>query len=74
MSCVLPLQGKKNYSLYLPSAITSMALLRLRRARVTSALIVGLANGEVRIYNEKALVRGRVVPILSFVVRTPPAT
>lgn len=49
------IKGKKNYTLYLPSQVTSMSLLRLRQARVTSALLVGMANGTVRVYNDKAL-------------------
>lgn len=55
VSCV-SLQGKKNFSIYLPHHITCIAPLNLKRSRTTNCLIVGLHNGEVRIYNEKSLV------------------
>ena len=48
--------GKKAYSLYLPEAITCMELLALKKTRTAKALIVGLANGDVRLYHEKHLV------------------
>eukprot|EP00736_Rhodelphis_marinus_P010114 Rmarinus@m.24802 len=50
------LKGRKNYSIYLPSAITNMEVFTSKTARSTRALIVSLANGEIRIYNEKHLV------------------
>jgi len=49
-------KGKKSYSIYLPSAIVTMELLQIQRQRMTKALLVALANGEVRVYNEKHLV------------------
>ena len=55
------LQGKKNFSLYLPHHITCITALSLKRSRVTAGLIVGLSNGDIRVYNEKSLVRCCVV-------------
>ena len=40
----------------MPEHVTCIAPLNLKRARTTNALIVGMANGEVRVYNEKSLV------------------
>lgn len=50
------IKGKKNYSLYLPSSILTMELLSVQRQRMVKAVIVALANGEVRVYNDKHLV------------------
>jgi Bardet-Biedl syndrome 1 protein len=41
-------KGKKSYSIYLPSTIVTMELLQIQRQRMTKALLVALANGEVR--------------------------
>mmetsp|Transcript_17466 Transcript_17466/g.38031 ORF Transcript_17466/g.38031 Transcript_17466/m.38031 type:complete len:600 (-) Transcript_17466:231-2030(-) len=49
-------KGKKTYSIYLPSTIVTMELLTIQRQRMVKALLVALANGEVRVYNEKHLV------------------
>jgi len=49
-------KGKKNYSLYMPEPISAMEHLRLSRSKNVSALIVALANGEVRLYNKKHLI------------------
>jgi len=49
-------KGKKNFSLYLPASVLCMELLSVQRQRMVKALIVALANGEVRVYNEKQLV------------------
>lgn len=49
-------KGKKNFSLYLPHAITCICGVSLKRARTTNGLLIGLANGDVRMYNEKSLV------------------
>lgn len=46
-------KGKKNYTLYLPDAISNMELLKLTRIKNQRALIVSLANGEIRLYNKK---------------------
>ena len=49
-------QGKKSFSVYLPHHITCLGAVNIRRARSIAGLGVGMANGEIRIYNEKALV------------------
>ena len=49
------LKGQKLFSIRMPAHITNLELLEVRRARVFSAVIVALANGEVRIYNERVL-------------------
>ena len=49
-------KGKKNYSIYLPEPICNMELLQLNRIKNQRALIVGLTNGEVRLYNKKHLI------------------
>jgi Bardet-Biedl syndrome 1 protein len=49
-------KGKKNYSLYLPDSIACMELVRLQRIKYQRALVVALANGEVRLYNKKYLI------------------
>jgi Bardet-Biedl syndrome 1 protein len=49
-------KGKKNYSIYLPEAISNMELLKLQRIKSQRALIVSLANGEIRLYNRKHLI------------------
>ena len=50
------LRGKKQYSIYLPDAISCMELLTLSKTRTAKALLIGTASGEVRLYNEKHLV------------------
>eukprot|EP00640_Fibrocapsa_japonica_P000784 CAMPEP_0113937780 /NCGR_PEP_ID=MMETSP1339-20121228/4326_1 /TAXON_ID=94617 /ORGANISM="Fibrocapsa japonica" /LENGTH=585 /DNA_ID=CAMNT_0000940679 /DNA_START=147 /DNA_END=1904 /DNA_ORIENTATION=- /assembly_acc=CAM_ASM_000762 len=51
------LKGKKNFSMSLaPQNITNMEVLAVKKARVVSALLVALDNGEVRLYREKHLV------------------
>ncbi len=47
--------------MYLPHHITCLGAVNIRRARSIAGLGVGMANGEIRIYNEKALVRCAVV-------------
>jgi hypothetical protein len=49
-------KGKKNYSIYLPEPITNLTLLHLKRIHAVKALLVALANGEVRLYNKKHLI------------------
>jgi len=49
-------KGKKNYSLYMPAAVSCLETLDIVRARTVKCLIVSLANGELRVYNEKHLV------------------
>ena len=50
------IKGKKNYSVYLPAPIVAMELLSTERARSINAVLVALADGELRVYNEKNLV------------------
>ena len=50
------IKGKKNFTVYLPAHITQMELLKQEGQRKTQACILALANGEVRVYNEKELV------------------
>eukprot|EP00878_Enallax_costatus_P007416 GHUV01007766.1.p1 GENE.GHUV01007766.1~~GHUV01007766.1.p1 ORF type:complete len:464 (+),score=128.94 GHUV01007766.1:2271-3662(+) len=47
--------GTKQYSLYMPSSIITMQLLATTSSRMTKCVVVALANGEVRVYNDKAL-------------------
>ena len=48
-------KGKKLWTVYLPSSITTMALMD-HRARGFKAVLLGLSNGEVRTYKDKFLV------------------
>ena len=50
------IKGKKNFTVYLPAHITQMELLDMKGARKVQACVLALANGEVRVYNDKALV------------------
>jgi len=54
--------GHKNYSIYLPASILAMQKLEVTSARMTKCLVVALANGEVRVYNEKHLVSLHTIP------------
>ena len=49
-------KGRKVFSLVLPAPATNLGVVKLSRNRVIEALIVSLANGEVRLYNHKTLV------------------
>jgi len=49
-------KGKKVFSLSLPCPATNLGVAKLNRNRVVEALIVSLANGEVRLYNGKHLI------------------
>ena len=49
-------KGRKLYSLLLPAPATGLGVAKINRNRVVEALIVSLANGEVRLYNEKYLI------------------
>eukprot|EP01059_Diplonema_ambulator_P035719 TRINITY_DN8532_c0_g1_i5.p1 TRINITY_DN8532_c0_g1~~TRINITY_DN8532_c0_g1_i5.p1 ORF type:complete len:594 (+),score=182.29 TRINITY_DN8532_c0_g1_i5:184-1965(+) len=49
-------KGKKQYSVYLPAAITNMTAVQLETMRGTKACIVALANGEVRVYNGRTMI------------------
>lgn len=57
-------KGKKNFSLHLPAPILCMEDLTIERQRMIKAAIVALANGEVRVYNEKHLVSVITMPDL----------
>eukprot|EP01062_Namystynia_karyoxenos_P062724 TRINITY_DN55601_c0_g1_i1.p1 TRINITY_DN55601_c0_g1~~TRINITY_DN55601_c0_g1_i1.p1 ORF type:complete len:654 (+),score=207.43 TRINITY_DN55601_c0_g1_i1:92-1963(+) len=50
------IKGKKQFSIYLPAAITNMTTLSMETGRGTKACAVALANGEVRVYNGKTLI------------------
>eukprot|EP00947_MAST-08B_sp_MAST-8B-sp1_P003262 g3262.t1 len=50
------IKGKKNYSLLMPAPIRDMRPLLLKRTRMVNLLLVGLANGEVRLYSDKSLI------------------
>ena len=49
-------KGKKQYSLYMPAAITNMAAICQETQKGSKACIIALANGEVRVYNGKILI------------------
>eukprot|EP01061_Rhynchopus_euleeides_P042261 TRINITY_DN73780_c0_g1_i1.p1 TRINITY_DN73780_c0_g1~~TRINITY_DN73780_c0_g1_i1.p1 ORF type:complete len:599 (+),score=209.43 TRINITY_DN73780_c0_g1_i1:256-2052(+) len=49
-------KGKKQYSLYMPAAITNMSAIQQETMRGAKACIIALANGEVRVYNGKTLI------------------
>lgn len=48
--------AKKQYSLYMPCAIITLTALPAPTSRATRCVVVALANGEVRVYNDKSLV------------------
>eukprot|EP00040_Diaphanoeca_grandis_P010720 m.54932 g.54932 ORF g.54932 m.54932 type:complete len:592 (-) comp21995_c0_seq1:150-1925(-) len=54
LSCFSP-KGKRMWSISLPAPISTMGLLSYR-PRNAKAVIVALANGEVRLYNERTVV------------------
>lgn len=60
-------QGKKLWTVQMPAAILTMNLLE-QRSRGLQAVMAALANGEVRIYRDKALLNVVRAP-----VSTPPA-
>lgn len=49
-------KGKKNYSIYLPSTITNMEKMVMKKTKAVKAVLVALSNGEVRMYNDKYLI------------------
>ncbi|WIA09492.1 hypothetical protein OEZ85_008892 [Tetradesmus obliquus] len=49
-------KGAKQYTLYMPASILTLQLLPAAAARQSKCVVVALANGEVRVYNDKALV------------------
>ncbi|KAG2484587.1 hypothetical protein HYH03_016628 [Edaphochlamys debaryana] len=54
--------GHKSWSIYLPTHILAMQRMEVTGQRMTKALVVSLANGEVRVYNDKLLVSIHSVP------------
>ncbi|KAF6257953.1 bardet-biedl syndrome 1 protein [Scenedesmus sp. NREL 46B-D3] len=49
-------KGAKQYTLYMPASILTLQLLAAPAARQSKCVVVALSNGEVRVYNDKALV------------------
>ena len=49
-------KGRKNYSIHLPSNVTSLETIVTRQHRTVECYAVGLAGNEVRVYNGKHLV------------------
>lgn len=50
------MKGKKNYSVFLPAAVTNMEKMEMSRNKTMKAVLVALANCEVRLYNEKNII------------------
>ncbi|KAI8473621.1 MAG: ciliary BBSome complex subunit 1-domain-containing protein [Monoraphidium minutum] len=61
--------GARQYSLPQPAPILCMRLLETHTSRLVKALIVALANGEVRVYHERALVSSHVTASAAPVMR-----
>ena len=49
-------KGKKNFTLYMPAPITNMEKMIMTRSKNVKCLLVGLNNGEVRLYSDKYLI------------------
>jgi Bardet-Biedl syndrome 1 protein len=49
-------KGAKQYTLYMPASILTLQLLPAATARQSKCVVVALSTGEVRVYNDKALV------------------
>jgi hypothetical protein len=49
-------KGKKNFTIFMPCAITNIEKMIMQRANNARCLIVGLNNGEVRLYTDKYLI------------------
>ena len=49
-------KGKKNFTLYMPCGITNLEKMIMSRSKNVKCLLVGLKNGEVRLYSEKYLI------------------
>ena len=54
-------KGRKNYSLHMPSNVTTLEAIVTRQHRTVECYAVGLASNEVRVYNGKHLVT--VLPV-----------
>eukprot|EP00164_Ancoracysta_twista_P002068 GFYU01002724.1.p1 GENE.GFYU01002724.1~~GFYU01002724.1.p1 ORF type:complete len:595 (-),score=154.58 GFYU01002724.1:156-1940(-) len=50
------IKGRKNYTIYLPASVSCMELMSLQATRNLKCMVVALSNGEVRVYNEKAMI------------------
>lgn len=59
---MLSCQGKKLWTVQMPAAILTMNLLE-QRSRGLQAVMAALANGEVRIYHDKALLNVIRAPV-----------
>jgi len=49
-------KGKINYSIYFPAPVTNLCEMRLTKMRNFEGIIVGLGNGEIRLYNKRDLI------------------
>lgn len=49
------MKGRKLYTHYMPFPIVCMTILKLTRTRVFKGLLVGLSNGDIRLYKDKVL-------------------
>lgn len=49
------MKGRKLYTLYFQTPVVCMNLLKMTRTRVFKALLVGLANGDVKLFKDKVL-------------------
>jgi Bardet-Biedl syndrome 1 protein len=49
-------KGAKQYTLYMPASILTLQLLAAPTTRQSKCVVVALSNGEVWVYNDKALV------------------
>jgi len=55
---------KKIFSLYMPCSIMTIELLQQKYSQQLKALLVGLSNGDIRLYNDKHLIytiKGEVI-------------
>ncbi len=64
--------GRKDYVLSMPCAVSSMTVLKMTKVQTVEALLVGLKNGEVRLYNGRQLLNtipsadGNIVTAMRF--------
>ncbi|GAB5362419.1 hypothetical protein AAMO2058_000795300 [Amorphochlora amoebiformis] len=57
-------KGTKNYSIYLPSKVTNIAMMTLTKLRTFQGLLVATGDGEIRLYKKRDV-------ITSFKTKTP---
>lgn len=50
-----PFQGAKHFTIYLPCPVSNMEVLS-ESMRNIKALIVGLENGEIRVYSDQSMI------------------